>query len=243
MAKKEKWEIRDRVYLLSNGKSPLTYKIKSTGLLYWDEEEGVNREIRYAGNQKSLFVEDQDKNVRVEHIVFEDGKLLVPKNKPLLQQLLSIYHPDKSKWRELDKAKQAKSQVENIETELDAMLMAKELDIDRLEAVMRTELGSDVKRMSSKELRRDAYVFAQKNPELFIELVEDEEIELRNKANLAVESGIVSLTDGNTIFKWKANGRKIMTVPFDQEPYAAFAQFFKTDEGASVLKSIETKLK
>ena len=243
MAKKEKWEIRDRVYLLSNGKSPLTYKIKSTGLLYWDEEEGVNREIRYAGNQKSLFVEDQDKNVRVEHIVFEDGKLLVPKNKPLLQQLLSIYHPDKSKWRELDKAKQAKSQVENIETELDAMIMAKELDIERLEAVMRTELGSDVKRMSSKELRRDAYVFAQKNPELFIELVEDEEIELRNKANLAVESGIVSLTDGNTIFKWKANGRKIMTVPFDQEPYAAFAQFFKTDEGAAALKSIETKLK
>ncbi len=243
MSTKTKWELRDRTYLLSNGTTPLTYKIKSTGILHWDEDAGINREIRYASNQKSLFVDEQDKNVRVEHVVFEDGVLHIPKTKPLLQQLLTVYHPEKHKWTEVNKAAEAKDEVETIEITLEALNFAKELDVDRLEAIMRTELGSGVKRISTKELRRDAYVFAQNNPELFLDLVNDEEIELRNFANLAVEEGIVNLTDGNTVFKWKANGRKIMTVPFDQEPYAALAQFFKTDEGTAVLKSIEAKLK
>jgi hypothetical protein len=33
------WEIKDRTYVLKNGMSPLTYKIKSTGLLFFDEEK------------------------------------------------------------------------------------------------------------------------------------------------------------------------------------------------------------
>ena len=32
-----------------------------------------------------------------------------------------------------------------------------------------------------------------------------------------------------------------MTVPFDEHPYSAMAQFFKTDEGLEVFKSIEKK--
>lgn len=239
---KKKWEIKARSYKLINGLSPLTYKIKTSGIIFFDEETGTNRELRYASNQNTLFADEQDKHVKLEHVIFRDGALHVPKNKPLLQQLLSVYHPNKM-WEEIDDAKQAVNEVDTIELELEAMNLARELDVDRLEAIMRTEHGSGVTRLSTKELRRDAYIMAQNNPELFIELVNDDEIELRNIANLAVEKGIVDLTDGNTVFKWSANGRKIMTVPFDQEPYAAFAQFFKTDEGTKVFSSIEKKLK
>ena len=239
---KKKWEVKDRTYKLV-GKTPLTYKVKSSNIIWFDEEEGVNKEIRYATNQKSLFVDEQDGHAKLAHIIFQDGVLHVPKNKPLLQQILSIYHPHKHKWTELDAAKKAKSEVDVIENQLEAMIMAKEIDIEKLEAVMRAELGSGVKEMSTKELRRDAYVFAKNNPELFMELVNDEEIELRNIANVAAESGIINLTDGNTVFKWKANGRKIMTVPFEKEPFAALAEYFKTDEGTIALKSIKAKLK
>ena len=33
-----------------------------------------------------------------------------------------------------------------------------------------------------------------------------------------------------------------MTVPFDQHPYSALAQYFKTDDGVTLMKSIMKKL-
>ena len=107
---------------------------------------------------------------------------------------------------------------------------------------MRTDLGSAVSNLTSKELKRDAYRFARNEPALFIELSEDEDITLRNLANRAVETGILNLTDDNTVFKLGSNGKKIMTVPFDQHPYGALAQYFKTDEGVDLMKSITKKL-
>ena len=106
---------------------------------------------------------------------------------------------------------------------------------------MRTELGSGVSSMSSRELKRDAYRFAKSQPALFIEISQDEDIKLRNLANRAVEAGIIMLTDDNTVFKF-ANGKKILTVPFDQHPYSALSQYFKTDEGIDLMKSLTKKL-
>lgn len=237
------WEIKDRTYILRNGMSPLTYKIKSTGLLWFDENKGINREIRYADNQKSLFIDEQDGFAKLQHVVFLDGVLMVPRTQPLLQQLLSLYHPDRlNLWEEIDHVKEAVDDIGIIELELEALKLVQELDVEHLEAILRTEIGSDVTTMSSKEIKRDCYLFAKNDPELFIEVAKDEDIKLRNLANRCVEAGIVKLTDDNTVFKWSTNGKKIMTVPFDEHPYAAFARFLKTDEGVDVMKAIEKKL-
>lgn len=237
------WEIKDRTYVLKNGMSPLTYKIKSRGILWFDEDQKINREIRYTSNQKSLFRDEQDEYARLAHVVFENGVLVVPRTNVLLQQLLSHYHPQKETlWDELDPAKEALDEVEMIETELEAMRLVQELEIEHLEAILRTEVGSDVNRMSSKEIKRDCYLFAKNNPSLFVEIANDEDIKLRNLANRSVEAQIVTLTDDNTVFKWKSNGKKILTVPFDKHPYTAFARFLKTDEGVDVMKAITKKL-
>jgi hypothetical protein len=53
----------------------------------------------------------------------------------------------------------------------------------------------------------------------------------------------VVLASDQRTFKWASNGRKLMTVPFDENPYSAMAAWFKTDEGLEVYKSIEKKLK
>ena len=145
-------------------------------------------------------------------------------------------------WKEVDRAKEAVDEVEVIEEQIEALDLVRELELDHLEAIMRAEFGSRVKKLSAKELKRDAYKFAQHKPKLFKELANDEEVQLRSVAVVAVERGIIKLTDNNTKFRWKANGREIMTVPFDSQPYTALAQFFKTDEGVDVLKSIEKKL-
>ena len=155
--------------------------------------------------------------------------------------MLELYHPLKNKWSVIDHEAKAKDLVEELEYELEAMNLVREAEIDHLEAIMRTELGGSVSSMSSKELKRDAYRFAQHSPKLFIDLYNDEDIKLRNLANRATEAGIIVLADNNTTFKHK-NGKKIMTVPFEEHPYIALAQYFKTDEGVDLMKSIIKKL-
>ena len=50
-------------------------------LLWFDEEKGENRALRYARNQKSPFEDEQDGNAIVEPVIFEDGFLRVPRSK------------------------------------------------------------------------------------------------------------------------------------------------------------------
>jgi hypothetical protein len=78
---------------------------------------------------------------------------------------------------------------------------------------------------------------------LFLDLAEDENVVLRNFAINATESGIIKLAQDQRTFTWGTNGRKLMTVPFDENPYSAMAAWFQTDEGLEVYKSIDKKLK
>ena len=244
---KKKWEIKDRTYILSGNKSPLTWTIQSkhtsrSPLLWFDEEKGINREIRYATNQNSLFVDEQDGFATLAHVMFNDGVLHVDRRQQQLQKLLSIFHPKAGQlWKEIDTAAEAVDEVATIEEELEALNLVQQLEIDELEAIMRSEIGSSVNKLSSKELKRDAYAFAKKNPALFVELSQDEDIKLRNLANRAVEAGLLKLTNDNTVFKLP-NDKKVLTVPFDQQPYGALAQYFKTDDGIALMKSLTKKL-
>ena len=249
MKKEEKWEIKDRNYFLTNNMSPLTYTLSSRHsrrypLLYFDEETGTQRELRYATNQNSPFVDEQQGMATLEHIVFRDGVLTVPKEKQALQKLLSLYHPLRNKkYKELDHKAIATNEIEDIESEFAALSAARELDIEHCEAILRVEIGSRVSEMSSKEIKRDLLIFAKKNPILFLELVNDENVELRNFAIKAAEANIIKLSQDQRTFSWASNGKKLMQVPFEEHPYAAFAAYLKTDEGVEVYKSIQKKLK
>ena len=242
--KKNTWEIKDRMYYLKNNMSPLTYTIRSSNIYYFDEELGYERELKYTSNQRTPFVDEMVGDQRLEHIVFENGSLFVPKNKTVLQKLLSLYHPHNgSLFLERLPEAEAADEVENIEIEIEALNAAQNLDIDMAEAVMRVELGSKVSRMSSKELKRDLLVYARRNPELFLELVNDDNVQLRNFGIKATEMGIIKLSPDQRTFLWGSNDRKLMNVPFDEHPYSALAAWFKTDEGMEVYSNIEKRLK
>ena len=86
------------------------------------------------------------------------------------------------------------------------------------------------------------YLFAKRQPKLFLDLVADENVKLRNFAIKATEARVITLSDDQRTFKWGSNGRKLMTVPFDEHPYSAFAAYLKTDEGLEVYKSMEKKM-
>ena len=237
------WEIKDRTYFLKNKMRPLSYMIRSANIYHFDEEKGYERELKYCVNQKTPFVDEMKGDQRLEHIVFRSGSLVVPRNKQTLQKLLSLYHPHRDKlYEEWKPVKQAETQLDWLEFEVAAMNAANNLDIDMMEAVMRVEIGSEVSNMSSKELKRDLLLFAKKNPKLFLELVTDENIQLRNFGIKATEQGILALSNDQRTFSWKSTGRKIMTVPFDEHPYSALAAWFKTDEGMEIYKNLEKRL-
>jgi hypothetical protein len=242
--KEDNWEVKSRTYLLNGGKKPLTYIIKSANIHYFDEEKGYERELKYTSNQKTCFVDEMIGDQRLEHIIFRAGVLNVPREKVVLQKLLSTYHPHRDKlYREFQPIKQAENQLDWLEFEVAAMNAANNLDIDMMEAIMRVEIGSKVADMSSKEIKRDLLLFAKKSPKLFLELVTDDNVQLRNIAVKACEAHIVELSQDQRTFSWKSTGRKLMTVPFDENPYSALAAWFKTDEGVEVYSQIEKRLK
>jgi hypothetical protein len=246
---KPQWEIKDRNYYLTGNKSPLTLTIPSrhttkVPLLWFDSKTNEQKELRYATNQTSPFAAEQKGEATLGHIIFKDGTLTVPKEKQNLQKLLSLYHPKLNvAYTEFDAIEEAKDELDDLEMQIDALNAAKNIDIDHAEAILRVEVGSQVTTMSSKEIRRDLLLFAKRKPDLFLDLAADDNVELRNIAIVAQESGIIKLSQDQRTFSWASNDKKLMTVPFDENPYSAMAAFFKTDEGTEVFKSIEKKLK
>ena len=248
-AKKDTWEFKDRTYYLISNKQPIVMTIpgrhtRKRSLLWFDPERGYQRELRYATNQQSVFVDEQEGPSTLDHIIFRNGTLTVPKEKQNLQKLLSLYHPLRDKlYSEFNAVKNAEDELDIIELELDALNLARELDIEMLEAILRVDQGSRVKDMTSKEIKRDALIYAKRNPAAFIDLAQDENVQLRNFGVKAVEQKFIVLSQDQRTFSWGSTGRKLLTIPFDENPYSALAAWFKTDEGVEVFQNLQKRLK
>ena len=183
-------------------------------------------------------------DIRPGHVWFRDGALYVPKNNVTLQKFLSLYHPYRDKkYFEVNNQAVAEDQVDTILLEIEALNLAQKLDIEQAEAIMRVQKGSEVNKMSSKELMRDLLVFARNNPVLMLELASDDNVQLRNVGIKAVEAKIINLSQDQRTFTWGSNDRKLLNVPFDENPYSALAAWFKTDEGVEIYSQVEKKLK
>ena len=239
---------KDKLYELVGTNTPVINRIPSrhtrkNPLLWFDEEKGHNRELRYATNQKSPFVDEQKGVATLGHIAFRNGKLHVEGKQQNLIKFLDIHPMNGRIFKEHNKVEIAEDELDYLNFKVEAMKYAKEMEIDQAEAVLRVEVGSEVSKMTSKEIRRDLIIMAEKNPKLFLDLVTDDNIMLRNTGIKAVEANIIELTPDNRVFKWVSNGRKLFEVPMDEHPYSALAAWFKTDEGMKVFASVEKRLK
>ena len=247
--KKDTWVFKDRLYELTTGRKPLVFTVptvhtQKAPLLWFDKDAGYQRELRYATNQRTPFVDEQDGIATMGRITFRNGELRVPKENVTLQKLLSLYHPyvHNGLISEYKPEQIAEDDVEWIEMELEAMNLAKSMDIDEAEAVLRVQNGSGVSKLSSKELKRDLLIFARQQPGLFLNLANDDNVHLRNIGIKATEIGLLKLSHDQRTFSYGDTNRKLMTVPFDEHPYSALASYFKTDEGMEVLQAIEKRI-
>ena len=237
-----------KLYELVGSKQPIINRIPSrhtrkNPLMVFDEEKGHQREIRYATNQKSPYVDEQSGPATLGHIAFRNGKLFVESKDQNLQKFLELHPLNGKLFKEHNKVEIAQDELAYLEFKVDALTFAKDMETEHAEAVLRVELGSEVSKMTTKEIRRDLLVMAERNPKMFLDLAADDNIMLRNFGIKAVEANILGLSQDQRTFTWASNGRKLMNVPFDENPYSALAAWFKTDEGVEVYKSIQKKLK
>ena len=236
----------DKVYRLTRNAAPLSFMLPTKNsnrspLMWFDEEKGFNRALRYARNQKSPFEDEQDGNFILEPVIFEDGLLRVPKENQVLQQFLH-YHPmNGKKFIEVNNEKDASQEVEYLNYEVDALIEARNLDVAQLENVCRVLFGKNVSKMSTAELKRDVLVFAKRDPRSFLEAIKDPE--LMHSANIQrfFDDGLLTTrrNDSEVWYNTPTNKTKMLTIPYGQDKITAASTFLKSDDGLESLTMLE----
>lgn len=243
-----KQALEDKVYVLKRKVFPMSLMLASRNtdrkpLLYFDEETGQNRPLRYARNQKSPFEDEQDGYANLETIIFEDGLLSVPKTNQVLQKFLA-YHPENGiLFEEVDTKKDASTQIDWMNVQLDAQIAARNLDLSTREAIGRILLGARVDRLSSEELNRDVLMYARNNPKEFLEMINDPELRLQNIAAKAFQDNLFTLKNNrrDIYFNLTDNKKKLMGIPFGDDPIKLLTAYLQSDDGLDLYKVLEKK--
>lgn len=240
--------IQDKMYVLKRKSFPMSFMLTARNtfrkpLLYFDDTTNQNRALRYAVNQKSPFEDEQDGNAILQPIIFEDGLLTVPKNNQVLQMFLSL-HPDNNiLFEEIDTKKDASAQIDWMNIQLDAQIAARTLDLQTKEAIGRILLGTRVDKLSSEELNRDILIHARNNPQEFLDMLNDPDLRLHNIAAKALQDGLFTLRNNNRdiFFNLPDNKKKLMGIPFGEDPITLLRSYLQSDEGIDLYKMLEKK--
>jgi len=242
--------LKPKMYKLKSEKTPICTMINSTHtpsnpLLYFDEEKGINRTMRYARNQKSIFEDEQDGTALVEPIIFEDGFLSTKKTDVTLQQFLELHPGNGNIFIEIDNEKDAEADLELLNVEIEALTLAATLDLDKMLMIGRILMGERVNKLKTTELKRDVLLYAREDPAGFLEMLDNEELALEELVMKAMSQHIITHDKKTSEIKWclPKNKKRIITIPFGGKPIKTLISFFKTDEGMDVLETLEKKVK
>jgi len=239
----------DKQYRLTQAVAPLAFMLptrnsKRFPLMHFDEETGINRSLRYASNQKSPFEDEQDGNALLSPIIFEDGFLHVAKENQILQEFL-FYHPlNGKKFSEVNAAKDAEQEVEDLMIEADALIEAKSLSLDQLETVCRVLFNKDTSKVSTAELKRDVLVYAKNYPADFMDIINDPELKMQGTVQQIFDKGLLTFRKSNkeVWFSTSTNKTKMLNVPYGQNGMDLVVSHLKSDDGLEVLKYLESLL-
>ena len=237
----------DKIYKLTRDVAPLSYILPSSHsrrypLMHFDNETGENRTLRYARNQKSPFEDEQDGNAILEPIIFEDGYLTVRKENQVLQQFLH-YHPGNGgTFKELDKAKEAQDDIDIVQREIDALVAANDMSLERKIAVARV-VFNNVDKMSTAEIKRDILMFAKNEPAEFLEVINDPDLEIDSNIAEFISNNYLELTTKSVTLTTGKTKKKLLSLPFGEDPMYIISSWMKSDEGLPTYKMLLKKLK
>ena len=204
--------------------------------------------MRYARNQKSPFEDEQDGNAILEPIVFEDGMLLVQKRKSSFTKVFTL---SSCKWevyfQKVNKEQDAIDELHEVENVLEAQVMAKELasNTQKMIQVCRVLLGNVVDNMTIPELKRDLLIYSKNNPEDFINTINDPMLQLQDDVYQFFKAGFLQKrnNDKEIYYNLPNNKKRLLSVPFGEDPDWIVASYFQSDDGVDVYKILKNRLK
>ena len=232
---------KQKTYMLVN-KSPLSLILQSRDskrrrLLYNDTEKKKQRSLRYASNQDSPFIDEQDENFICEPIVFEDGLLMVDESNYILNRFLEI-HPDNTAndgglFELFDPTKNAEERLKMEDLILDAKIAARNLDPEKMASIVRMFSNSHADSMNLQELKWEIRKIAEFYPEDFLEAIDDPDLFVDDLGIRAIKDGYVSVRNGgrDVHYNLKDNKKRMFSVPMGEEPESALVAWFKTEDG------------
>jgi|TARA_R110002167_G_scaffold6527_3_gene30226 hypothetical protein len=244
---KTKAKFTTKVYRLKKDMAPLSYMLPSRHssrypLMWFDEENGTNKPLRYARNQKSPFEDEQDGNAILETIVFEDGMLTVQRDNQVLQEFLEL-HPQKDDvYEEVNNEKDAAKELEYYNSELDAQILAKELPLEKLLIVAKAIFGSSVDRMTTPEIKRDILVYAKYNSQEFTDTVNDPMLDLQHTVDLFFDERLLSSKGNSVYYNLKNNKKLMLAIPPNVERSFVVASFLQSDDGLAMFTILKNAL-
>lgn len=230
-----------KVYEIPKG-GGVVFMLQSKGITMFDEESQSVREMRYCENEKSVWVDEQSDNAIRKPVLFSNGRLLVPRTKPNLQEFLDR-HPQNianggNVFKLIQKDVSAKIELDKEFSINEAVAMVRDKAIgDLLPVAMYFNI--DINRESS-EIRFDLLKEAKSNPTKFIESFDSPTVIARSKVRQAADYQIINLKEDGCY--WFDSNRLIVATPVGQDSLDVMSRFCLTEKGASVLSTIENEL-
>ena len=128
--------------------------------------------------------------------------------------------------------------------EVDALIEAKSLSLDQLESISRVILGKDTSKVTTAELRRDILIYVRENPEEFMKIINDPMLKLQSTIQLFFDKSLLSFRNKQkeVWFNTSSNKKKMLTVPFGEDPMYIVSSYLQSDDGIEALKMLEKLL-
>lgn len=220
----------------------IVYMLPQKGITVYDQENDTVREIRYCPNEPSIFVDEQSTNAVKQSVVFRDGKLFVPKDKPNLRKFIEM-HPMNianggSVFKEIDKRKDAEVQLKEEFLLNDAVSKVRDSSLDELLPVamfFNVNINTPV-----NEIRYNLLNIAKKKPQEFLQSFDSPQVMARSIIKQAESYQIINVKKDGVY--WFDSNSLIVSVPVGQDPSDVMVRFCLTEKGASVLTSLEERL-
>ena len=86
-------------------------------------------------------------------------------------------------------------------------------------------------------------VYAQQDPQDFLDTINDPMVELQDEVVQFVSAGLLMINDKKVNFNLPGNKKKLMTVPFGEDAHYILASYMQSDEGLEVYKLLKKHLK
>ncbi len=220
----------------------IAFMIQQRGITVFDKEKDAIRQMRYCPNENSIWVDEQSDNAKKEAVIFRNGKLMVPKEKPNLRKFLEN-HPQNmanggGTFKIVNETKKAEDELAKEFSQVEAIAAVRDKDIQELLPVA-IYYGLNIDR-STSDIRYDLLKIAKKKPTEFIKAFDSPQVVARSVIRQAADYQIIDLRQDGAY--WFDSNGLIVSTPVGQKSIDVLTRFCLTEKGSSVLGSLEERL-